>query len=66
MRHGLFPITLDHTGEVGGMVFSSLVCLGPKARCLAHGEFLGMSLLLEEVLQGSDLAVSLQREMDNR
>lgn len=64
MRRGLFAVTLDHTREMGSMVFSSLVCLGQEGKSLVHGEFLGMSLLLEEVLQSSDLAVTVQHDMD--
>ena len=63
---GLFPVALDHTGEVGPLVFSSLACLGPEGRSLVHGEFLGMSLLLEEVLQSSVLFLTLQHEMEMR
>ncbi len=47
--------------QIGPLVFTSLVCLGHEGRSLAHGEFLGVSLLLEDVLQGSDVAALIQQ-----
>ena len=64
LHRGLFPNTLNHTQEVGPLVFTSLVCLGQEGRSLAHGEFLGVSLLLEDVLQSSDLAAMVQHDLE--
>jgi hypothetical protein len=40
---------------VGPLVYASLACLGPVEQSLAQGELLGLSLLLDDVLQTSDL-----------
>jgi len=49
---------------MGHLVYTSLVCLGPEGRSLAHGEFLGVSLLLEDVLQTSELAALVQHDLE--
>lgn len=43
---------------VGDYVFISLSCLPPEGLSLAHGEFLGMALVEEDVLLASNLPVS--------
>ena len=43
---------------VGAHIYTSLACLGPEEQSLAQGELLGLSLLLDDVLQMSDLVVN--------
>ena len=56
--HGAFPASLDHHAEVGAYVYITLAPFSHTERCLANGELLGMSLLLEDVLQSSELAMA--------
>lgn len=56
--HGLFPLTLDHSALTGAYVHVSLACFDPGSLSVAHGEFIGMSLIQEDILQASNLAVS--------
>lgn len=57
-RHGLFPLTLDHSALTGAYVQVSLACFDPDSLGVAHGEFIGMLLIQEDILQASNLAVS--------
>ncbi len=57
VNRGIYPISLDHTSNLGALVYVSLACLDREEQSLAHGEFLGMSLLLEDILQTSDLVI---------
>ena len=52
-HHGLFPASLSHTSQIGSHVYVSLACLDPEGLSLAHGEFVGMSLVQEDILQAS-------------
>ena len=51
-----FNLATDHSWRVGPFIFASLACLGPVEQSIAQGELLGLSLLLDDVLQTSDLA----------
>ena len=49
--HGLFPVSLDHSSLLGAYVYISLACLDAGGLTLAHGEFVGMALAQEDILQ---------------
>ena len=51
-----FNLAPDHSWRVGPFIYASLACLGPVEQSIAQGELLGLSLLLDDVLQTSDLA----------
>ena len=51
-----FNLATDHSWRVGPFIYASLACLGPVEQNIAQGELLGLSLLLDDVLQTSDLA----------
>ena len=57
-RQGLFPTVLEHPIDTGYFIYTSLACLGKEVQKLAHGEFIGLSLLLEDVLQDSELELT--------
>lgn len=63
--HGLFPSAMDHSSLVEGYVYVSLASLGPEGLGLAHGEFVGMSLVQEDILQTARLNSS-ESPMDVR
>lgn len=65
LSYGLFPVSLDHTSVLGTYVYISLACLDAEGLSLAHGEFVGMSLVQEDILQTSNLAIS-ESPMDLR
>ena len=56
MQTSPFSLALDSSWTIGSYIYASLVCLGPKEQSLAQGELLGLSLILDDVLQASDLA----------
>ena len=51
-----FTLPTDNSWTTGSFIYASLACLTPPEQSLAQGELLGLSLLLEDVLQTSDLA----------
>ena len=57
--HGAFPSSLDHSWELGAFLYVTLAPFNQTERSLANGELLGMSLLLEDVLQHSELAAAV-------
>jgi hypothetical protein len=56
--HSLFPLTLDHSASAGAYLHASLACFDPDTLSMAHGEFIGMALIQEDILQASNLAMS--------
>ena len=57
--HGAFPGSLDHSWELRAYLYVTLAPFNQAERSLANGELLGMSLLLEDVLQHSELAAAV-------
>lgn len=51
-----FALATDNSWTIGSFIYTSLACLTPDEQSVAQGELLGLSLLLEDVLQTSDLA----------
>ena len=51
-----FNLAADHSWRIGPFIYASLACLGPVEQSIAQGELLELSLLLDDVLQTSDLA----------
>ncbi len=56
--HGLFPVAMDHSFLTRPLVYISLGCLGAGGLSLAHGEFTGMSLVQEDILQANNLVLA--------
>ena len=63
--HGAFPGSLDHSWEIGAYLYITLAPFNQAERSLANGELLGMSLLLEDVLQHSELAAAVLAQQNS-
>ena len=50
-----FSLVVDNSWSIGSFIFASLACLSPCEQNVAQGELLGLSLLIDDVLQTSDL-----------